>query len=384
MTTGNSASTAPRARGRHRITISGTAIASYVGVFLLVITLVMVGYQPPVRQADAATVSSVATSTSSTSTTSVPAATVDQLTATNLASSLAESTDLPVRYDVSSLSQTLLIASSLEQVDSSTITKPTIIQPAADNSNVKHYTTVNGDTVNTIASKFGISPTTVKWANGLTSDAVTTGTDMKILPVDGVLYTVRSGDTLESIATKYKGNKEEIVAINSLEVSGLPQVGTEIIIPHGELPNSERPGYVAPVIVAATTGGSWSSGGTWATAQAWTGARTAFQGYPFGQCTWYAAYRRAQLGNPVGSMWGNGGYWRYSGAAAGRLVDGNPTAGAVMDGLGHVAVVESVEPGVRIFISEMNGYRGGGGWGRIGFIIIPWGEATGGLYKYVH
>jgi len=53
-------------------------------------------------------------------------------------------------------------------------------------------------------------------------------------------------------------------------------------------------------------------------------------------------------------------------------------------GYGHVAIVESVNPGVSITISEMNGYRFGGGFNRVGHGQISWGEATSGYYRYIH
>ncbi len=53
-------------------------------------------------------------------------------------------------------------------------------------------------------------------------------------------------------------------------------------------------------------------------------------------------------------------------------------------GYGHVAIVESVNPGVSVTISEMNGFRWGGGFNRVGFGNIPWNEAVGGRYQYIY
>lgn len=82
-------------------------------------------------------------------------------------------------------------------------------------------------------------------------------------------------------------------------------------------------------------------------------------GYVPGQCTWYAFNRRAELGLPIGGMWGNAGQWPYSAAASGYLVDHNPRIGDVFVGLGtsiygHVAVVEEIGPNDSVRISEMN------------------------------
>lgn len=377
-----------KSRGRRHGTISGASIASYLGVFLLVVTLVMVGYQPPVRQSVLAssTGESANAASAASEQTSVATAMVDQLTAASLASSLAESTDMPISNDIANLSQSLAVESQLSQTDTSVITKPQVVNPTADTRTTKQYTTQAGDTVPSVAQRFGVTGTTVKWANNLTSDALEAGKTLTIPPVDGVMYTVKSGDTLDSIASKYKADKALIVTFNDLESSGEPAAGTRLIIPGGQLPSTEQPGYVAPTTRTTTNGIAYStySGGS---ASAYSGSVSAGNRYSYGQCTWYAYERRAQLGMPVGGMWGNAYSWAYMAQAAGYLVDGNPSIGAVMQnsgGYGHVAVVESVNPGVSITISEMNAYRFGGGWNRVGRGEISWSEATSGYYKYIH
>lgn len=362
-----------------------TAIASYFGVFLLVVSLVAIGYQPPVNQTD---VRANATSTGESVAPVAAETAVDPVVATTIASSLAESTDMPISNDVANLSQSLAIDSILTQTSPNTLTKPQIVQPTVDTRTVQKYVAVAGDTVPAVAERYGISAQTLKWANNMTSDAIEAGRELTIPPVDGVIYTVRSGDTVDTIASRYKVAAQAIITYNDLELSGLPAVGASIILPSAELPAEEQPGYVAPRIATTTTAGTFtgsygSYSGTWAPAHGW-GRDIPNNGYPFGQCTFYAAVRRAELGNPVGRQWGNGGYWRVSGAAAGRPVDMNPQAGDVMDGNGHVAIVERVVPGVEIYISEMNGYRWGGGWGRVGYGVIPWDVAVSGMYRYVH
>jgi len=138
--------------------------------------------------------------------------------------------------------------------------------------------------------------------------------------------------------------------------------------------------------VTRTNGISYSTYGG-GSATSYSGGISSGNKYSYGQCTWYAYERRMQLGMPVGGMWGNAYSWGYMAQAAGYQVDGNPSAGAVMQnsgGYGHVAVVESVNPGVSVTISEMNAYRFGGGWNRVGRGEISWSEATSGYYKYIH
>ena len=313
-------------------------------------------------------------------------ATVDKVMATSIASTLADTTNLPISNDVANLSQSLALESLLSQTDTNVITKPQIVQPTASSRTITKYTTVAGDTVPALSERFGISATTLKWANNLTSDALEPGKELTVLPVDGVLYTTKDGDSVDAIVAKYGADRASVVAYNDLELVGTPTVGTQLIIPGGTLPETERPGYVAPrrvTIVTTPTTTSYSGG----YGSNWDGGMSAGNRYGMGQCTWYAYERRLQLGSPVGGLWGNANTWAYSARMAGFLVDGNPTVGSVMangGGYGHVAVVESVNPGVSVTISEMNGYRFGGGWNRVGHGDISWAEATSGMYSYIH
>ncbi|NRE40148.1 CHAP domain-containing protein, partial [Enterococcus faecalis] len=90
--------------------------------------------------------------------------------------------------------------------------------------------------------------------------------------------------------------------------------------------------------------------------------------YPFGQCTWYAYNRMAQIGKPI--EWfagdgGNGAGWANSARAKGyTVIKGKPSVGwaASMQGgiggsappYGHVAVVEYVNSDGSILVSEAN------------------------------
>src|SRR5690606_32835455 len=99
-------------------------------------------------------------------------------------------------------------------------------------------------------------------------------------------YKISSGDTIDSIAKKYQANRDRVVAFNDLELAGVP-VGRTIIIPGGVLPQTERPGYTAPITRSpALAYGSTSETGhavSSAFARASVGNR-----YAFGNCTWYA------------------------------------------------------------------------------------------------
>lgn len=82
--------------------------------------------------------------------------------------------------------------------------------------------------------------------------------------------------------------------------------------------------------------------------------------YAWGNCTWWAAFRRAQVGDPIPGSWGNAATWASRAASGGYTVNHQPSPGAIMQtpysagGLGHVAFVESVDSNGTWHISEMN------------------------------
>jgi hypothetical protein len=69
---------------------------------------------------------------------------------------------------------------------------------------IVEYEVQPGDTVSTIADKFGISQDSVLWANDMEkSSTLKVGQVLRILPVTGVVHTVKKGETIYSIAKKY-------------------------------------------------------------------------------------------------------------------------------------------------------------------------------------
>lgn len=93
-----------------------------------------------------------------------------------------------------------------------------------------YYTVQSGDTVSTIARKFGITVNTVLWANNLTAfSLIRPGDSLTILPTSGILYTVKAGDTVSKIVSKYGVDSDKILSCNDL--SGGLKAGQKIILP---------------------------------------------------------------------------------------------------------------------------------------------------------
>lgn len=104
------------------------------------------------------------------------------------------------------------------------------------------YTVEDGDTLSTIAQKFGLSQDTIKWANAMEDkDSIKPGQKLKILPVTGVAHTVKSGDTLESVAKRYEAEPQGILdfPFNDVPDDFKLTVGQVLIVPEGVPPESK-------------------------------------------------------------------------------------------------------------------------------------------------
>lgn len=310
---------------------------------------------------------------------------VDDVVATNLAASVAKAANLPIATSVANLAVSTQSKSEFMQSSSvATTAKPQLIEASSEERSIVSYTTQTGDTVTSLAEKFKISVQTIKWANDLTSDALEPGKELQILPVDGVVYTVKANDTIDLIADKYHVDKTRLVLYNDLEVSGL-KADSKIILPSGNLPENERPGYVAPAPIVTVTNyyagqGTGFGGNTWRIS-----VGTSSGPYAHGNCTLYAYNRRIALGLPVGGNWGNASSWAYNARADGLTVNSTPSVGAIMQnggGYGHVAIVESILPNGDLSISEMNAYVPGGGYNIVSGRIVSSGNV--GNYLYIH
>lgn len=101
--------------------------------------------------------------------------------------------------------------------------------------NISLYVVRKGDTISSIAKLFGVSRNTIVWANDIKNNVISPGQTLVILPVSGVRHTVAKGDTLKSIASKYKADSEEILQFNALTEDASLAVGDILIIPDGEI-----------------------------------------------------------------------------------------------------------------------------------------------------
>ncbi len=95
------------------------------------------------------------------------------------------------------------------------------------------YVVRSGDSLGSIAHLFDVTVNTIVWANGLKGGVIQPGQTLIILPISGVQHTVVKGDTLQSLAKKYKADAEEIAQYNALSTDEKLAIGEKVIIPDG-------------------------------------------------------------------------------------------------------------------------------------------------------
>ncbi|MDR0569190.1 MAG: M23 family metallopeptidase [Spirochaetaceae bacterium] len=101
------------------------------------------------------------------------------------------------------------------------------------------YTIQNGDTISTMAQKFGLNQDTIISVNGITNTrTLRVGQELRIPNQDGILYRVQNSDVLASIAAKFETEKKSIQTANEL-FSDKISSGTSVFIPGAKLDLTE-------------------------------------------------------------------------------------------------------------------------------------------------
>lgn len=100
------------------------------------------------------------------------------------------------------------------------------------------HTVERGETLSSISAHYGISVDTIKWANGISpfSNTLAVGQQLDIPEIDGVLYTVKKGDSVSKIATTTKGNVFDIMELNGLRGENpILSEGQKLFVPFGSI-----------------------------------------------------------------------------------------------------------------------------------------------------
>lgn len=140
---------------------------------------------------------------------------------------------------------------------------PLTILPARSRNEIMSYTVESGDTLQTIAERFGLQQSTIIWSNDrFYVNAMSVGMELNILPVDGVYHTVPEPQTIAQVAEEYEVDPYAIIDSEFNNLFGaspdmvLPE-NLRLIVPGGT--GSQEPIYWDPGIVQesadSTTGG---------------------------------------------------------------------------------------------------------------------------------
>lgn len=138
----------------------------------------------------------------------------------------------PVRTDNSSQDSIQVVRNNYD---------PFTLIPDRPRRNVIGYTIVEGDTIFSIAERYGLTPETIAWSNDRSIIGnLRPGQVINVLPVDGVYHTTIGSRTVGEIAASY-GISDPYIVIDS-EYNNLfgvtPETvlpsGTQVVIPGGE------------------------------------------------------------------------------------------------------------------------------------------------------
>jgi LysM repeat protein len=101
----------------------------------------------------------------------------------------------------------------------------------------RRYVVQPGDSLETIASRAGVSPATLASVNELDDpDLLQPGSELEIPTTDGVLHVVAPGETLRSIAQQYSVDVSALIAANRLADPDHIVAGLRLFIPGGRAP----------------------------------------------------------------------------------------------------------------------------------------------------
>lgn len=115
----------------------------------------------------------------------------------------------------------------------------TIIPTDRPRSEVIKYEVSKGDTLSVLSKEFGVSVESIRWANDLADeDSIKKGDILNIPPVSGVVHEVKKGQTIYSVAKKYKANPQAIAdfPFNYIDQSLALEVGQVLMVPGGKKP----------------------------------------------------------------------------------------------------------------------------------------------------
>lgn len=166
-------------------------------------------------------------------------------------------------------------------------------EPVGVRTDVIKYTVEQGDSIFSIADKFGLKPETVLWSNryiiGDTPDGLIPGVELFILPLDGVYHRWSEGEGLNGVASFYgvtpdvivdfEGNNLDRAVVGDFANPNIPP-DTMLVVPGGVRPTiawivprdspASAASYLGPGACVGNLYGIVGTGSfTWPTTEKW-------------------------------------------------------------------------------------------------------------------
>lgn len=235
---------------------------------------------------------------------------------------------------------------------------PDTVLPVGSRNEVVEYTVASGDSLFRIAEEFDVEPESIMYANYNTLNdnphLISVGVNLKIPPIDGILYQWKEGDKLEDVAAKYYADVQDILFYtgNDLDISNpVIEPGTFIMIPGGWRP-------LQPFIVAVTAGDNAGVTAQIAGPGSCTPSGGSFGSYSF---VWPAPYYGIISGND---------YWAGHQAIDAQCYEGDSIfasdsgvviyAGAISGGYGNLVAIDH-QNGYLTLYAHLSGFNVGCG-----------------------
>jgi murein DD-endopeptidase MepM/ murein hydrolase activator NlpD len=122
------------------------------------------------------------------------------------------------------------------------------IEEGGQNYKIFKHTVKSNETLESIAKKYKVDVSTIIWANNRVINPFVPkaqpGITLSIPEINGVLYTVKPGDTVASVVQTNPGsNRFDVIELNQLAPPKYHlKPGTKLFIPNGEAPPAPLPG----------------------------------------------------------------------------------------------------------------------------------------------
>jgi LysM repeat protein len=97
---------------------------------------------------------------------------------------------------------------------------------------INTHQVTSGETISEIADHYNLRVETIFWANGITADTpIQPGQELAILPLDGLVYLTKEGDSISAIATRFQVSAPDLIELNDLNNQQI-SVGQRLVIPY--------------------------------------------------------------------------------------------------------------------------------------------------------